>query len=654
MTGRAYRKSAEIAGRMGPFAGYRPNAAAMLGVIAKHRAAVGNIAGRTRCRPTCSTAARKAWDDALDLGEVNGYRNAQATVLAPTGCLVGDSLVSTEPRARSAPQPRRPCRPEVAGPRPRGRRPTKARGRRRSSTSTASSRSSSSRRAAATGSRERRRTGSRSSTANGNWVWRRFGRDRARRPRAAHARTARGRAADVELPPLGELHWNARLAAPACRVTMNADLAELVGYFMGDGSLHAKGLRFCVANGDVDVVERLAELAKALFGLDAARHAAEGYMEVAFHSVPLTSGGRRAASRSCRPPPSTAARAGSPHIPDAVLHTNDRDDLRLVRAWSLRGRRDDEQRLRLVEHGRPSSFSRDVQSLLLALGFVTTRKIDGTGSNWGNHERFVLRLLERRRGRRFLEEIGFISDRKRGSARRRPPAGVAARPHSGQPRADRRARAGERLAPQDDADGARPPRRCLSPLGDRAPRASRDARARASARLLLRHGRDGRGARRPADLRPLGSRERDVRGQRLRQPQHDQLHDGLRHDRRRARLLARQVEEARRRRRDHDREQDRAARAREARLRAERDRRDRRVRRRAQHRRRRAVREGRALPGLRLRDRRAGRPLRRPREDDGRDPAVHLGRDLEDREPAGDRRPSTTSRRSTSTRGSSA
>ena len=44
MTGRAYRKSAEIAGRMGPFAGYRPNAAAMLGVIAKHRASVGNIA----------------------------------------------------------------------------------------------------------------------------------------------------------------------------------------------------------------------------------------------------------------------------------------------------------------------------------------------------------------------------------------------------------------------------------------------------------------------------------------------------------------------------------------------------------------------------------------------------------------------------------
>src|SRR5207237_3759927 len=43
MTARAYRKSAEIASRMGPFAGYQRNAAALLGVIAKHRAAVGNI-----------------------------------------------------------------------------------------------------------------------------------------------------------------------------------------------------------------------------------------------------------------------------------------------------------------------------------------------------------------------------------------------------------------------------------------------------------------------------------------------------------------------------------------------------------------------------------------------------------------------------------
>ncbi len=87
MTGRAYRKSAEIAARMGAYAGYQPNAGAMVGVIAKHRAAVGNIEDQDSVPADLLGAARKAWDDALDLGEVSGFRNAQATVLAPTGTI---------------------------------------------------------------------------------------------------------------------------------------------------------------------------------------------------------------------------------------------------------------------------------------------------------------------------------------------------------------------------------------------------------------------------------------------------------------------------------------------------------------------------------------------------------------------------------------
>ena len=87
MTGRGYRKSAEIARRMGPHAGYAENAAAMLGVISKHRASVGNIQHTESVPADMLSAARKAWDDALDLGEVAGFRNAQATVLAPTGTI---------------------------------------------------------------------------------------------------------------------------------------------------------------------------------------------------------------------------------------------------------------------------------------------------------------------------------------------------------------------------------------------------------------------------------------------------------------------------------------------------------------------------------------------------------------------------------------
>ncbi|TML24080.1 MAG: vitamin B12-dependent ribonucleotide reductase [Actinobacteria bacterium] len=87
MTGRAYRKSAEVAKRMGPFAGYQPNAAAMTGVIAQHRAAVGNIDHSSSVPRDLLTAARRAWDEALELGEVSGFRNAQSTVLAPTGTI---------------------------------------------------------------------------------------------------------------------------------------------------------------------------------------------------------------------------------------------------------------------------------------------------------------------------------------------------------------------------------------------------------------------------------------------------------------------------------------------------------------------------------------------------------------------------------------
>ena len=87
MTGRAYRKSSEIAARMGAFAGYQPNAGAMVGVIAQHRAAVGNIENSDIVPTDLLTAARQSWDDALNLGEVSGYRNAQATVLAPTGTI---------------------------------------------------------------------------------------------------------------------------------------------------------------------------------------------------------------------------------------------------------------------------------------------------------------------------------------------------------------------------------------------------------------------------------------------------------------------------------------------------------------------------------------------------------------------------------------
>lgn len=86
MTGRAYAQSARIAGRMHPFPGYAKNRDSMIDVIKMHREAAYNI-DEKNLSPELFAAAKQDWDDALKLGELHGFRNAQATVLAPTGTI---------------------------------------------------------------------------------------------------------------------------------------------------------------------------------------------------------------------------------------------------------------------------------------------------------------------------------------------------------------------------------------------------------------------------------------------------------------------------------------------------------------------------------------------------------------------------------------
>ena len=86
MTGWAYRTSARIAEVTGPFAGYASNSDAMLRVMRKHRAAADQIDAELVPEGMLS-AAKQSWDEAIALGEQHGYRNAQASVLAPTGTI---------------------------------------------------------------------------------------------------------------------------------------------------------------------------------------------------------------------------------------------------------------------------------------------------------------------------------------------------------------------------------------------------------------------------------------------------------------------------------------------------------------------------------------------------------------------------------------
>ena len=87
MTGEAYAQSARIARDCGgPFAGYSRNEQPFLRVMRKHRDALKHVA-RAHVPADLHQAASDSWDDAIELGESYGYRNAQATVLAPTGTI---------------------------------------------------------------------------------------------------------------------------------------------------------------------------------------------------------------------------------------------------------------------------------------------------------------------------------------------------------------------------------------------------------------------------------------------------------------------------------------------------------------------------------------------------------------------------------------
>ena len=87
MTGESYAQSARIARHQGgPFSGYSQNRDPFLRVMRKHRAALKDVNTAHVPQPLYD-AAQDAWDEAVDLGEHHGYRNAQATVLAPTGTI---------------------------------------------------------------------------------------------------------------------------------------------------------------------------------------------------------------------------------------------------------------------------------------------------------------------------------------------------------------------------------------------------------------------------------------------------------------------------------------------------------------------------------------------------------------------------------------
>jgi len=409
LTGHAYATSARTAMRMGPFAGYTENKDHMDRVLRMHRDEVAHI--DEELVPTeLLSAAQESWDTAVELGEEHGVRNSQATVLAPTGCLVGGSLVATSRglvRLRSLGDvegaqwqdldvsvqtdhgPRQASKFYVNGVEPvvdvRTERGHAIRGTAQHRVKIVD-------------------------TGTGQWEWRRFGDLRPGDLVPLALDQLIGDPQTVPLPPLPDAYWTSDHTTYVPR-TMTPELAQFIGYFMGDGSLHARGIRFCVSEADHDVADQLLLLGKQCFGLTGHVARKRGYTEVRFDSVRLVLWWEACGFAKHPPFEGHTGKGYTAHIPDAVLHSNDRQ----VYAAFLRGLFEADGTVTLgYPHWMTTSLglAEDVQALMLALGFPTTKTIESKRTGWGPLALSKLRLLNLSYNDRWLEQVGFMSARK--------------------------------------------------------------------------------------------------------------------------------------------------------------------------------------------------------------------------------------------------
>ena len=407
MTGTAYRRSAELAAVVGPYDGYERNATAHKRVMRKHAEASHRIKALGGMDEEILAAANKAWDKCVALGEKNGYRNAQASLLAPTGCLTGDTLVTTdrglvrlaelgdvygdrwqdiELVVSTDQGPRRATKFFVNGEEP-----------------TRAIRTEGGYAIQGTLTHRVKIVDAQS----GAWVWKRLADIAPGDLLPLQMGGLPGEPRRVPLPVLDQAYYvgDRHLQVPD---EVTADLAELVGYFMGEGSLHAKGIRLCVADSDLDVAERLGVLSKELFGLAPVVTQRQGYQEVVLQSVRLARWWQAAGFAKTLPEADHVGKGWVPRVPSAILEANDP----AVYAAFLRGLFEADG---TVLDGVPSvstahpSFAAETRTLLLALGLATTTR--RTTSGWGG-DILQVRLRNGDHALNFDEMVGFIGERK--------------------------------------------------------------------------------------------------------------------------------------------------------------------------------------------------------------------------------------------------
>jgi len=407
MTGTSYKCSAELAGVVGPYDGFARNKDAHTRVMRKHAAANDAIRTMHDIDKDVQKHATAAWADVLKIGAKNGWRNAQASVLAPTGCLTADTLVTTDrgltrlgelgdvwgdrwqgldAMVSTDEGPRQATKFFVNGEEPTRRVVTEG------------------------GYRIQGTLAHRIKVVDpetGAWVWKRMADIQPADLVPMQLGTLVGEPREVPLPVLDDAYYAGDRYTQVPDV-VTPELAELVGYFMGDGSLHAKGIRLCVANTDLDVVARLQVLSKELFSLEPVLETKDGYVEVTLSSVRLARWWKAAGFAKLQPTEDHAGKGWTPRVPSALLETNHP----AVYAAFLRGLFEaDGTVLDRVPSLSTSSetFAGEVRSVLLALGLASTTR--ETVSGWGGPIHQV-RLRNIEHALAFDEIVGFMSNRK--------------------------------------------------------------------------------------------------------------------------------------------------------------------------------------------------------------------------------------------------
>ena len=409
MTGLVYLNSAKIAARVGAFSDFEINKDDMLKIMEMHQEANANILKRWNktIDPVGDDVLSKSaeiWKETIALGKKFGYNVSQASLQAPLGCLVAGSLIATDRgliriehlgdiegdqwqdinfKVQTDEGMKDATKFYVNG---------------IDDIIKIQSRYGYSLRG--TPKHQIKIIGD-----NGNWIWRRFDELQSGDSIPMAMNQIIGSPIEVKLPPLPLSLVPGFDRGVKVPIKLSPNLAELVGMFMANGSLHKKGLRFAVYAADTDVVEKYSKFINDIFGKSPTILKAGECTSLCLNSTQIISWWAASGFAKITNQDDVL----ETHIPDAILASNDR----LIYGAYLRGLFTGDGSVNL---GVPSltnkslNFIQDVQALLLALGIPT--RLDMQIGGFSGKPVWRLTVQSRMFSSNFKENVGFSASRK--------------------------------------------------------------------------------------------------------------------------------------------------------------------------------------------------------------------------------------------------